>query len=308
MLDVDTFLTVLYVAVDEFCTTRLPPEVRPGPAAALGRSEVVALATFGQWGTFPTERAFYRYALRRLRGAFPGLPARSQFNRLARRHRDATTAFALFLSEQPAAGRGAYEPLDTVGVPTRNAKRRGSGWLPGQADVGYSPRLGWYEGFHLLLAVTPAGAITGFGFGPASAKDQPLAEALYAARQRPSPRLPSAGRPADGPAVADTGFEGTGDPARWPHAARAPVLVPPKGNSRRPWPAPLRRWWAGLRQIVETVNGALLYTFRLLRERPHDLTGFQARLAAHVALHNFCLCLNAQLGRPRLAFADLIDW
>ena len=174
MLDVDTFLTVLYVAVDEFCTTRLPPERRPGPGAALGRSAAVALATFGRWGTFPTARACYRYAARHLRAAFPGLPARSQLNRLARRHRDATTAFALYLSEQPAAGRGAYEPLDTVGVPTRNAK--------------------------------------------------------------------------------------------------------------------------------------LLYTFRLLRERPHCLAGFQARLAAHVALHNFCLWLNAELGRPRLAFADLIDW
>jgi len=31
-------------------------------------------------------------------------------------------------------------------------------------------------------------------------------------------------------------------------------------------------------------------------------------LAAKVALHNFCIWLNRQLGRPDLAFADLIDW
>jgi hypothetical protein len=44
------------------------------------------------------------------------------------------------------------------------------------------------------------------------------------------------------------------------------------------------------------------------RERPHDLSGFQARLAAKMALHTFCIWLNAQLGRPRLAFTDLVDW
>jgi hypothetical protein len=25
-------------------------------------------------------------------------------------------------------------------------------------------------------------------------------------------------------------------------------------------------------------------------------------------LHNFCMWLNEQLGRPRLAFADLLGW
>jgi hypothetical protein len=32
------------------------------------------------------------------------------------------------------------------------------------------------------------------------------------------------------------------------------------------------------------------------------------RLAAKVAMHIFCLWLNVQLGRPPLAFADLVDW
>jgi len=27
-----------------------------------------------------------------------------------------------------------------------------------------------------------------------------------------------------------------------------------------------------------------------------------------LALHNFCIWVNEQLGRPRLAFADLVDW
>ena len=49
MVDVDTFLTTLYVMADDFCKTSLPPELPPGPPAALSRSEVVTLVMFGQW-------------------------------------------------------------------------------------------------------------------------------------------------------------------------------------------------------------------------------------------------------------------
>ena len=74
------------------------------------------------------------------------------------------------------------------------------------------------------------------------------------------------------------------------------------------WSKDWRRWLAGLRQIIETIYDKLLNTFRLARERPHALDGFQARLAAKVALHNFCIWLNGQLRREPLAFADLLDW
>jgi hypothetical protein len=65
---------------------------------------------------------------------------------------------------------------------------------------------------------------------------------------------------------------------------------------------------AGVRQIVETVYEKLAHTFRWDRERPHDLSGFRARLAAKMALDNFCIWLHAQLGRPPLAFTALVHW
>ncbi len=76
----------------------------------------------------------------------------------------------------------------------------------------------------------------------------------------------------------------------------------------RSWPKRLRRWAASIRQIVETVYEKLHDAFGLRRERPHELSGLRARLAARVALHNFCIWLNERLGRPRLAFADLLQW
>jgi hypothetical protein len=308
MVDVDTFLTILYVMADDFFKTTLPPESYPGPQAALSQSEVVTLALFGQWQCFGSERGFYRYAQRHLRAAFPSLPTREQFNRQVRQQHAALVAFCLHLVRLLAAQRCAYEALDSSGVPTRDAKRRGAGWLPGLADIGWSNRLGWYEGFHVLLAVNPWGMITGFGFGPASTKDQPLAETFFALRRHPHPALASVGSPACGPYVVDKGFEGQANHQLWWRAYGAQVLCPPKRNSRMPWAKGRRRWLAGVRQIVETVYEKLWHTFRLDRERPHDLSGFQARLAAKIALHNFCIWLNEQLGRPRLAFADLVAW
>ena len=308
MVDVDTFLTTLYVMVDDFGKRSLPPEPHPGPQAARSRSEVMTLAIFGQWQGFGSERGFYRYAQRHLHAAFPTLPTREQFNRQVRQQYAALVACFLHLVQLLAAQRCPYEALDSSGIPTRDAKRRGAGWLPGLADIGWSNRLGWYEGFHLLLAVNPMGVITGFGFGPASTKDQPLAETFFALRRYPNPGLASVGTPACGPYVVDKGFEGQGNQVIWGRAYGAQVICPPKRNSRSPWPKRLRRWVAGVRQIVETVYEKLAHTFRLDRERPHELNGFQARLAAKIALHNFCIWLNAQLGRAPLAFTDLVGW
>jgi hypothetical protein len=309
MVDRDTFLTTLYVMIDDFCQSKgFDEKHRPGPAASLSCSEVVTLAVFGQWAQFPSERGFYRYALRHLRTAFPTLPNREQFNRLQRQQRDVIVAFSLYLVDQMQAQHCLYEALDSSGIPTRDAKRRGTGWLAGQADIGWSNRIGWYEGFHLLTSITPTGVITGFGFAPASCNDHRLAETFFAVRQSPSPRLPSVGAPARGVYVADKGFAGDLLHRYWQVAYGAEVISPPHQRSKVRWSKPWRRWLAGLRQIIETIYDKLLNTFRLARERPHALDGFQARLAAKIALHNFCLWLNVQLGREPLAFAELLDW
>ncbi len=86
MIDVDTFLTTLYVLVDDFCQSRSPKGRPPAPDASLSPAEVLTLAIFARWSRFVSERDFYRYADSRLRQAFPTLPDRSQFNRLVRYH------------------------------------------------------------------------------------------------------------------------------------------------------------------------------------------------------------------------------
>ncbi len=127
---------------------------------------------------------------------------------------------------------------------------------------------------HLLLCVTPAGVMTGFGFGSARTHDQHLAATLFAARAHPWPRLPRAGLPAQGSYVADKGFAGERPRRQWLQQHGGAVVTPPHQSSKRMrWPKALRRWLASIRQIIETVNDKRLNTFRLARERPHALTG-----------------------------------
>jgi hypothetical protein len=164
------------------------------------------------------------------------------------------------------------------------------------------------QGARLLPVVNPEGVITGFGFGEGSAKDQPLAETMLALRRQSYSPLPSAGRPALRPYVADTGFEGKVRHCRWRLLYGADVICHLESSSHKAWPKAWRRWLHRIRQMVETVYAKLMDFFRLDKERPHTLDGFQANLAAKMALHNFCIWLNKQLGRESLAFADLLGW
>src|SRR5215211_1527577 len=142
MLDTDTFLTTLYVTVDDFRQSH-PTKSRPGPNASLSESEVVTLAIFARWSRFASERDFYRYAESHLREAFPTLPNRSQFNRLSRSQANLIEEMALHLAQMMETPEGAYEALDSSAMPIRDAKRRGYGWLAGQADIGWSNSIGW---------------------------------------------------------------------------------------------------------------------------------------------------------------------
>jgi hypothetical protein len=306
MIDLDTFLTTLYVMSDDFYKSYAPePPPPPGRPASLSAGEVMTLAVMSQWYWFRSQRDFYRYACRRWRGYFPNMPDRSQFNRLVNTHRDAIAAFSLFLVEQRDGQATPYEILDTTGVPTRNVKRRGAGWLTGLTNIGWCTRLGWFQGFRLLLSSTREGWITGFGFGAASAKEQPMTEVFLALRAQPNPRFPSIGLPARGGYLADAGFTGKENHHRWKTRYGAIVICEPQAHAP-PWPKPWKLWLHHLREVVESVFDKLLNFFRLEDDRPHELAGFQANLAAKVALHNFCIWLNYQLDRPPLAFADLV--
>ena len=308
MLDWNTFLTTLYVMADDFCKEKLVFAPRPGPEASLEAGEVITLALVEQFWWFRSERDFYQYAQRHWKREFPHLPARSQFNRLVRHHWKSLVAFCQYLAREMPAEKGLFEVLDTVPIPVRNLKRRGRGWLAGQASIGWSTRLGWYNGFHGLISVNLIGVITGFAFAPANEKDQPMADTFLALRRYPHPDLPTPGPFTEAYYLTDNGFVGLTNALHWKRDYGAVLIAAPAHRPESLWPPLWENWLKSLRQIVESVYDKLENWFGLGRDRNHDLSGFQVRLAAKAALHNFLVYLNLRLGRPALAFANLVDW
>lgn len=314
MVSIDTFLIALYVMVDDFCKRN--PAVASeqtiwacGRKRALSRSEVVALSIFGQWYRFRSERDFWRFAEERLREMFPDLPDRAEFVRAQQRFEPTTAAFGLHVASLMKVEDAPFEVIDRCGLATRMCGRRGRDWLGGYANKGLCGRLGFFWGLQLMCATTNEGVITGYGFAPGSTKDQPMAETLFAARHERDPGLSTAGTGARLKCyLVDKGFSGPRRKKMWKERYGVSVVGAPQKGHGPPWPQDWERWLASLRQIVETVHDRLLNFFRLARERPHAVSGFRARLAAKVALHNFCIWLNRGLGRPSLQFADLLGW
>jgi hypothetical protein len=313
MCDYDTFLSELYVCIDDFGKGHPALLAQllhaPGEETALSPSEVATLSIFGQWARFRSEGDFYRFALQRLRPLFPSLTTREQFNRAQRRYSPLVVAFFQHLARELGARRSAYEILDRSGLATRACGRRGGEWLHGCADKGWCSRLGYFWGLQLMCAVTAEGVLTGFGLAPGRTKDQPMAESFLALRHHPDAHVPWVGEVAAYETyVLDKGFSGRKRHQEWRERYGSTAVCAPQRGHGPPWPKARRRWLAGLRQIVETVHDRLLNFFRLERERPHSMAGLFARLSAKVALHNFCIWLNRRLGRPDLAFADLLAW
>lgn len=312
MSDPESFLTAVSVLVDDLVARDARAGTRrvrrPGPPPALSTAETVTLAVFSQWGRFQSERDFYRYAEARLRPLFPRLPSRPQFNRQVRRLERVIARIGGQLAAT-LAGAPAYEVLDSTAVATRNAKRRGRSWLGQEVDIGWSSRLGWYAGMHVLTCVTPTGVLTGIGAGPASVNDRHLAETFLAVRAHPHAALATVGHARGSLYLADKGFGGQGVERHWLTTYGVAVLSPPQADRRsRVWSPALSAWLKTHRQIVETVHGRCLQWFRLGKARPHTIAGARILVAATFVLHNVTIWLNRRAGRPDLAIAEVLGW
>jgi hypothetical protein len=82
MVDLDSFLVLLYVSVDDWWRASHPST--PRRPALLADSEVLTLAILAQWPRFRSERDFWRFACSHLREYFPKLCSQSQLNRRVR--------------------------------------------------------------------------------------------------------------------------------------------------------------------------------------------------------------------------------
>ncbi len=299
-MDLDSFLTSLYVSVDDWwqashhSSSSSTPR-RPGRPALLADSEVLTLAILAQWPRFRSERDFWRFARTHLRCYFPRLCTQSQFNRRVRALEPEMRALQRAFAGEIAEPSAVYRVLDTTLVPAMVRVRAcRKGLFAGQATFGRSAsKTEWVYGFKAALVVDPKGVVSAFFLAPAASDERPIGDALIASDRYDA-------------YLADKGFTGVEWERRWLESYGALVAATPKNNDRRAWSKEARRWAASKRQIIEGVIGQLKDFFGLERHRAKTLGGLLARLAAKVAAYTCGQRINYSLGRPLRHMADLL--
>jgi hypothetical protein len=345
-LDLDTFLTAVYVIVDEWYQIHfaaLKPR-RSGPRPHYSDSEVLTLMVLAQYRPDRSERAFLRYVDAHWRAYFPQLPCQSTFNRRGRDLEGVLTALGPLVAQQVLAqthGRG-YEVLDGTPVPLLRRCRGNRHKCFGDEagfGTGGSDR-DWFYGMDLVGAVSNTGVVTGSVLAPAATEERFSVEALLGWRVaparpaptaaeldpelgRPIPRVgptgpltspSSAGAPNPGVYLADRGLAGRAWHRHWHQAWGATVFTtedlphPATGDARgQRQRRTLTRWFSGLRQVAETAFGHLQAVFGLAFPRARTYQGVRTRVAAKIAAYNLALFINHRFGRSTFVFFHPFD-
>jgi hypothetical protein len=326
-LDLETFLTTLYVMTDDLYQACIRPMLpnTGGPEPKLSDAEVLCLGLAAQWHVgvpWDSERSFVRYALKHLRPLFPGMTSQSAFNRRLRR-----LWGAFLLLQQALVGLLAAPPLCEIvdSVPVRvasGARRFKPGWLAGIAHSGKGGTDGFFFGLRLLVAITPDGLVTGWTMGSAKVQEHWLLELMLSTRrgQPQFGRIPSSKK--DGPprppqewlapfvtagplranlVLGDLGFIGENWQGHWLSQYDVAVQTSdtlPSGG--------LRRWFHAVRHDVETAFAHLDTVFGLEYPNAHTTWGLITRIAAKMAAYNLGVQINRLLERPDFSFASLV--
>lgn len=299
-LDLDTFLTALYTAVDDLYKERLPRLAgRRGAKPRLSDSEVLALSVCAEWGMWDSERAYWRFVRARLRHLFPHATDQSQFNRRRRALYPALASIQRALVERLGVDLERERIIDTKPVPVMHLKRRDhNGLLLAGPAGGRAASAGWcaskrehYYGFKLALSISLAGVVARYELVPAHTHDlEAAAEVLERGCRY----------------WADKGFASRRHQEEWREFEGAEVVAEPYRSSRARWPREYSRSVHRVRQLVEVVNAQLQGQFAIERSRAKTVWGLATRVQAKLTAHTFGVYLNLALGRPALALKDLV--
>lgn len=327
-VDLETFLTGLYVIVDDLYQDHIQPQMPAsgGPPAQMSDSEVLCLGVAAQWQSgvpWKSERGVLRYVHKHLRPLFPTLLSQSAFNRRLRRLWGAFIMIQDCLAKVLTTSQ-EFDVMDGFPIPVAHGARSfHPGFLADIARIGKGGNDRYFYGIRMMMVVSQDGVATGWALASGNVQERWVAELLFSTRAG-MPRLqgpldpdtgqpkvtppsewmapvPSCGSASNKPVMTDSGFRGDDWLAHWAEAYGVHVFPLPKGMSRSQ-----RYEWSSARQVVETTFSNLSENFGLKYPGAHTPWGLLMRVAAKVAAYNLGILMNRMLGRPDFAFATLI--
>lgn len=335
-MDLDTFLTTLYVLVDDWYKQEGASKMarRKAGEMRMSDSEVLTVALANQWRVgvpWKSERGIVRYLQAHGQKWFPKMLQKSAFNERVRNLWGALVELQQASASWIAGGAALYECVDSLPLPAYSvgqAEREKCHWL-WMSRLGRGQYGEWFWGDRLLASVSSNGAVTGWVLGSANVNDRWLMQMFLSTRAEQADLVVPERRRRDGqrhdeaplspiapliavgcasgePYLADANFNGARWLSQWHTLYRARMVTPPVHNERRHWSGQTYRWFAHHRQMIETVFAFLDEVFQIKRLQAHSRWGQFTRIAAKLAAYNLGLFLNHSLGRPLLALATLI--
>ena len=327
-LDLATFLTALYVIVDDLYQSHIQPQMpaRGGPQAEMSDREGLCLGRAAQWRSgvpWKTARGVRRSVPKHRGHLLPVLLSQSAFNRRLRR------LWGAFILRQDAVAEplGRAEDVDVLeGFPiplAPGARAFHPGGLADIARVGQGGNDRYCSGVRLMLVISQSGVAPGWALAAGHVQARGGAERLCSMRagrprwqgprdpathqpQVPPPSDwmapgPSGGAASQKPVMIDSGLRGDDGLEHWAAAYGVHVPPLPKGATRAE-----RRWWRAVRQVVDTPFSNLRESFGRQDPGAHTGWGLLTRVAAKVAAYNLGILMHRLLGRPDFACTTLI--
>lgn len=292
-IPVNTILTHMFTAVDDFCKQVAHP--KPGPVPRLCDSELITILLFGELLGLASERKQHRYAMKYLRDYFPGSIDQSGFHRRA-------LGLTGVINQCRAVALQALAPLvsdlhllDSTPVPVIAFPRAHLTPLFPEATYGRcAARNLMYRGFKLFLVTDQHGIPLHFELVPAHVPDVEMTEEMLLARSQGHHVL------------ADGGFLSATIQAALREQHGIVLDVPKRRNQKSRESRAHRKLMNRFRQLVETMNGSLKATFSLEKTYAKTLAGLVARIVRKITALTFALFLNHSYDRPLRAVASLV--
>jgi hypothetical protein len=278
--DLEALVVAAYVFADGY---RVP--ARPGPAAKVSDSELVALAVCQAAMGISSDRQFLGLVGYRLPGWFPFLPSQSQYNRRLRSLTGLLTVVQQRLARLLDAGGARIADGTLIGVANYAGCAQRSEFA-GTAAYGYcAAKSEWVWGVRLVLRADRRGLPLSYTLVPANEHEyEPLLDLVEAGET----------------VIADKGLWGRAYNERM-EGSGVELLTPARertgANQAR------ERALASARLTIESVFANLKEQMRLARHLAKTPRGLAQRIAQRLLALTLGMLLNTLNGRPPRALA-----
>ncbi|HEY1832073.1 MAG TPA: IS982 family transposase [Acidimicrobiales bacterium] len=291
--DMDTFVTALYVTIDD--ALRMRPELvrwRPkvGIVPKLSDAELCTLAVLQALLGFTSETRFLRHARVHLRRMFPYLPHQSGYNKRLRKAQGQLNVLIRLLAVETDLWDDDTWIMDSTPVECGRSRPTAlRSEMAGWASYGYcASHSRWFWGLRLHLVCTPAGLPVTFALANPKIDEREVARDLF----ETEPGLIRPGQVI----VADKGYVSR-ELETFLESHGAHLMRPAHGRERNRTTSPLLK---PLRQLIESVNATLKCQLDLERHGGRTPAGVVTRVLQRLLALTAAIWHNANSGQRPL--------